>query len=298
MPSSQKKSRKQRKVRQWLMASCCVLLLGFALAAWLLAGALMATANCPVGPPPRDLPVRTTTLASASGSQIATWYIPVEKAHATVILLHAIRGNRRAMLGRARLFHNAGYSVVMVDLQAHGESLGRNITLGFQERHDVCAAVTFARKINPKHRIAVVGCSLGGAAALLASPLRVDAAVIESVYPTIAEEVHDRIAIRLGPLSDVFAPALLCQLSPRWGISLSELRPIDHLASIGCPVLVAAGDQDQHTTLVETQRLFDAARQPKKLVLFPGAAHVDLLAFNPKRYENEILPFLAEHLAD
>ncbi len=131
----------------------------------------------------------------------------------------------------------------------------------------------------------------------MASPLDVEAVVLESVYPTISEAVHDRIAMRLGPLSYVLSPVLLGGLRLQCGISPSDLCPIDHIAEIGCPVLVAAGDADQHTTLAETQGLFDAAKEPKKLVVFPGAAHVDLLAHDRKLYESEVMPFFATYLA-
>jgi fermentation-respiration switch protein FrsA (DUF1100 family) len=249
-----------------------------------------------VGAPPADLSVVTTSLSSESGSELATWYVPNEKAHATIVLLHPIRGDRRSMLGRAKLFHEAGYAIVMIDLQAHGESPGRYITAGFLERFDVMAAIDFARTQNPNHRIGIVGCSLGGAASLLAGPLDIDALVLESVYPTISEAVHDRIAMRVGLMSYVLSPVLLCQLKPRLGISSSELRPIDYVSNVGCPILIAGGDVDEHTTIAETQRLFDAAAEPKKLVIFKGADHTDLLHYDRDQYGTEILSFLNTHL--
>jgi uncharacterized protein len=288
---------KWRTIRRWLAFVCALALIALLVTAWIVGGALVAPANRTVYLPRSDLPIVATTLPSASGSTLATWYIPAEHAHATIILLHAIHGDRRAMWGRAMLFHQAGYGIVMVDLQAHGESPGEHITLGCLERHDVRAAVDFARRMNPRHRIGIVGCSLGGAAALLASPLDIDAAVLESVYPTVSEAVHDRIAIRVGPFAYVLSPLLLWQLPLRMGVYPSDLRPIDHIGHAGCPVLVAGGDLDQHTTLGETQGLFAAAKSPKKLVIFRGAAHVDLLDYDPQRYENEVLPFLANCLA-
>jgi fermentation-respiration switch protein FrsA (DUF1100 family) len=59
---------------------------------------------------------------------------------------------------------------------------------------------------------------------------------------------------------------------------------------------VAAGDLDLHTTLTETKRLYDAAREPKQLVIFDGAAHSDLLKHNPSQYRNAVVGFLDAHL--
>jgi alpha-beta hydrolase superfamily lysophospholipase len=295
--TAQGSSMNWRKLRRRLAIASLLGLVAFCVVTWFVGNSLIAPANHPIGPPPSDLNAVTTTLLSESGSQIATWYIPATDSKATIILLHPIHTSRLTMLDRARLFHKAGYAVVMIDFQAHGESPGDHITVGYLEQHDVRAAVDYARKTNPNHRIGIDGWSLGGASALLASPLGVDAIVLESAYPTVSEAVHDRIAIRLGRLSYVLSPALLAGLQLRYGIAPSDLRPIDHIAQVGCPVLVLAGDADRHTTLAETQRLYDAAGEPKKLIIFPGAAHDDFLTRDAKQYESEVLSFFATYLA-
>lgn len=264
--------------------------------AWRMGSMLIAPAPFAVGLPPTDLSVEATTISSDSGAQLATWYIPAEGSTATAVLLHPIRGNRLSMLSRARMFHRHGFAVALIDQQAHGESTGSHMTAGCLERHDARAAVAYARRRNPSHRIIVLGRSLGGAAALLGSPLEVDAMVLEAVYPEIAEAVENRIAMRLGPAAPVLVPLLLWQVRPRLGFDVSELRPIDKVAHVGCPVLVIGGERDEHTTLTETCRLYAAAREPKRLVVFTGAAHVDLYKFDEAKYECTIMEFLDEAL--
>lgn len=281
---------------RYFIGASCVVLLALLFAAWLAGNALIASANRNVGAPKLDFPVFDAVLDSESGANIAVWYAPADNAEATIILLHPVRANRKAMLGRAELFHREGYTVIMIDLQAHGESLGPHITFGYLERHDVRAVLAYARSLNPRHRIGIVASSLGGAAAILALPLGADALVLESVYTTIAEAVHNRIAMRVGPLSHVLTPLLLWQLKPRLGISPSDLRPIDHIAKSEAPVLIANGDLDRHTPIAQARQLFDAANTPKQWVVFKGASHTDLFAYNPKQYTDEVLAFLNQHL--
>lgn len=287
---------KWRRIRRWLAFVFAVLLVAFTGVSWFVGGALVAPAQQIVGPPPDGLSVESVELTSESNAKLAAWFIPSDNATATVILLHPIRSNRRAMLGRAELLRDAGYSTFLVDLQAHGESTGDQITAGYRERHDVAAAVDFIRTRTPEHKIGIVGCSLGGAATLLATPLEIDALVLESVYPTISEAVHNRVSMRLGPLHYLLAPALLVQFKPRLGISPSQLRPIEHIADVGCPVLIAAGECDLHTTLVESEQLYHAASEPKRLVVFKDAAHADLLNHDPIKYRNDVVGFLNTHL--
>jgi alpha-beta hydrolase superfamily lysophospholipase len=294
----EKPRRTWKRIRKFCLLACLLVSVIFAGVAWYIGGQLVSPANRIVGDPPEDIPAESYEIESESGSTLAAWFVSNEQANSTLILLHPIRGNRRSMLERAKLFYEQGFSILMIDLQAHGESPGENITIGFREKHDVVAAVEFAKRKNPNHKIGIVGRSLGGAAALLASPLDVDAIVIESVYPTIAGAVYNRVGMRLGPAKYLVGPALLWQLEPRLGISVSDLKPIDYIGKVDCPILVASGDRDRHTTIRETQLLFEMANQPKQLTVFAGAEHEDLLEFDRELYVSEILAFLTLCLED
>jgi uncharacterized protein len=272
------------------------LIVGGVTASWFVAAQLVASCPRTIGAPPVDLPATAISLASDSGSVVAGWHIPAENSKGVVVLLHGIRGSRLSMLDRARWLHAAGYSIVMIDLHAHGESPGDRITLGHLEKHDVRAAVAFARESHPNEPIGVLGVSLGGASALLASPLGIDALVLESVYPTIEDAVRNRVASRLGWMSIVPTELLLAQLKPRLGVSLSELRPIDCLPRVGCPVLLLSGREDASTTAAETREMFSVASEPKQLWLVDGAAHVDLCRAAPDEYKTGVLRFLDQHM--
>lgn len=273
----------------------CVLAVGL-FASWFVAGQLAASRPQKIGSPPTDLHAARISLKSESGATIAGWHIPADDSRGVIVLLHGIRGSRLSMVERARFLNAAGYSIVMIDLQGHGESSGEQITIGHLEKHDAQAAVEFARKEHPNEPIGVIGVSLGGASALLVSPLGIDALVIESVYPNIESAINNRVAARLGPLSTIPAWLLLMQLEPRLGIEKSQLRPIDYVPDIGCPVLVISGTEDLHTTAEETKRMYEAAQKPKALWLVDGAAHVDLLTETPTEYVSRVKRFLDKHL--
>jgi hypothetical protein len=65
---------------------------------------------------------------------------------------------------------------------------------------------------------------------------------------------------------------------------------------LGAPVLIAAGSADQHTTLAESQQLFDAASNLKDLWTVAGAKHQDLLNYDKAQYEAHVVRFLIHHL--
>ena len=287
--------RKRRILRRSCVTGCGMLIVGL-LASWIVAGRLVAPNNHLVGEPPSDLLVETISLPSQSGTKIAGWHVLAESSRGVVVLLHGYSGSRLSMLDRARWLAVEGYATVLIDLQAHGESRGTHITIGHLEKHDVVAAVEYAKSQHPDLPVGVLGVSLGGASALLASPLNVDAMVLESVFPDIEAAVHNRVSARLGILSYVPAELLLIQMKPRFGVSVDDLRPIDFVANAGCPVFVMSGSDDLHTTAIETERIYEAAVEPKQLWLVDGAAHVDLLVASPEDYRKRVLSFLNRHL--
>jgi len=211
--------------------------------------------------------------------------------------MHGVRGSRLNMVSRARFLSSAGYTVLLFDFQAHGESEGEHITTGYLESRDARAAVDFVHAEAPGERVGVLGVSMGGAAALLAEPpLDAQALVLEMVYPTIEQAIDDRLRLNLGSWAVVFRPLLTAQLKLRLGISADDLRPVEHVGRVAAPKLFIAGAADQHTTLEESRQIFDAAAEPKELWVVEGAQHQDLHALKGREYEERILSFFEKYL--
>jgi uncharacterized protein len=266
-----------------------------AASAWVVGSRLIEPANHPV-PLPAGFQAQVVSIPG-SGHRIAGWWVDNGNGSPVVLLLHGVRADRSSMVPRAQLLMRHGFSVLLVDLQAQGETPGEAITLGYRESADVVAARDWIKGNAPGRRIGVIGCSLGGASVLLApQPSGFDAVVLEAVYPRISRAVENRIRIFLGPLAPFVTPLLLMQLQPRLHIAVRDLEPIRFIAKLGAPVLVVAGSRDERTTLVESQELFDAAVAPKSFWVVEGARHDDFLAFGPSEYEAKVVPFLAQEL--
>jgi alpha-beta hydrolase superfamily lysophospholipase len=232
-----------------------------------------------------------------SGHAIAGWWVDRSGESPVVLLLHGVRADRSSMVSRAQLLMRHGFSVLLIDLQAEGETPGEAITLGYRESADVVAARDWIRSRAPGRRIGVIGESMGGASVLLAlQPSGFEAVVLEAVYPRIGRAVENRIRMWLGPLAPGLTPLLLMQLQPRLHISESDLEPIRSVDKLGAPVLVVAGSRDEHTTLAESQELFAAAAEPKLLWAVEGARHQDFLRYDPQGYEAHVVGFLNEVL--
>jgi uncharacterized protein len=279
-----------------LLAVMIVVLLAVLAGAWLVGGTLCAPANHPIADA-KNLAVESVTFPSTSGATIHGWLVTPATNRGVVILQHGLHGSRRDMEGRARFLSRAGYAVLLFDFQAHGESIGKIITMGHLESRDSQAAVAFAKSRFPGKPVAVIGVSLGAAAAALAEPpLEVQALVLEIMYPTIEEATKDRIEMRVGPGARWLSPLLTAQTWLRLGCSASELRPIDYVGKITTPKLFLAATKDRDTKFPESQAIFERAAEPKTFVPFEGAHHQDLHTFSRERYEALILDFLKDHM--
>jgi fermentation-respiration switch protein FrsA (DUF1100 family) len=286
--------------------ACLVLLILAALGvSELLSGAApTAVSTLSTGFPAESVRIPVSTAADGDGGDPANagrsvhgWLANGTRGGGMVLLVHSIRSNRVEMLGRARFLNGNGYGTLLIDLQAHGETPGGRITFGAREAEDVEAALGFLRNNFPSEKIAAIGVSLGAAAIVLARPgFRLNAVILESMHPTIEEAVDNRLRLHLGDSGPMLSPLLLSLLSYRLGLLPSELNPISRISDLNAPLLLISGTDDRHTKVAETERLFDAARQPKEMWIVPGGGHFNMHAYAGREYEERISAFLGRHM--
>ncbi len=258
-----------------------------------------AAAQSPIGERPADPPVEAVSFESASGTRLSGWFVQGQPHRGGVLLMHGIRANRLEMLSRARMLHANGFSVLLFDFQAHGESPGPYITFGFLESRDARAAFDFLRQKLPGERIGVVGKSLGGAAAILSErPLEADAMVLEAVFGSFSQALDNRLSMQFGALGPWLSPLFKYQVKPRLGFDPDTLNPAESIAKVHAPLLLIAGDADLHASLAEMKQIYATANDPKELWIIPGAAHADFHRFAPAEYERRVLGFLTARLSN
>lgn len=274
-----------------------VLTLSMMLSIFVIGTVLISSAPTAVGILTTDFPVEAVQIPATKGPTVHGWLVYGKPGNGVVLLVHSMRSNRLEMLSRARFLKNQGYSVLFIDLQAHGETAGDNITFGLRESENVEAAVALLRKIFPTERIGAIGTSLGAAAIVLSKQdLRLNAVILESLHPTIEEAVENRLKLHFGDHGLLLLPLMLWQLTSYLDTTLDALSPIDRINNLNSPILFISGTDDMHTTQSETERLFDAARTPKDLWIVPGARHFNMHTYAGREYEQRVNTFLSRYL--
>lgn len=242
----------------------------------------------------KDIPgVTEVTLHAPDGPRLSGFYAPPRSGNGSVVVMaHGVGANRMQLLSEAEILSRHGYGVLFFDWRGHGDSEGDVTTWGDREQSDFTAAVDFATAQPDVHadRIAGLGFSIGASVVSLvaARDSRLRAVVLEAVYPSFSEEMGQMMGSR-GVLS--LWPTLA---TARWyGVRPDNIRPIDHVGAIAPrPVLFIDGDQDPNTPLPVMKRVYDAAGDPKELLVVPGAEHGGYARAAPAEYERVLTQFL------
>ena len=283
-----------------LAFALAVLLLcaGIAYASWRSADELVHPARRPIATTPASvgLAYENVTLRSDAGA-LSAWWIPAESPKGVVVFLHGYGDNKAQAVPLARALYEANYTLLALDLRAHGESDGDFTTVGMDEVRDVEAAIAYARVRDPvsSERLALFGWSMGAATAINAAARapEVDAVVADSAFATLENIASNSIQhftdlpkYPFGPLSVVFAGWMVDR-------DVGDNAPLRALADVRAPVLVIQGAEDTIALPDEDGRaLAAAAPAGSELWVVEGAAHVSAHGVARDEYEGRVTAFL------
>jgi pimeloyl-ACP methyl ester carboxylesterase len=173
-------------------------------------------------PQPEHLSLRST-----DGVALSAYWLAGDSARPVVLIVHGHGSNKLTNLWLAAdLFSD--FNVLLLDLRGHGESGRAHGTVGYIERLDVRAAVSWLDERFGEVPIGVLGISMGGAAVINAAAEnpRITAVVADSAFAWLRGPVYEAICARGYPrrVSGVLAwsvcavaPWLGAQRGRRWG---------------------------------------------------------------------------------
>jgi alpha-beta hydrolase superfamily lysophospholipase len=238
-------------------------------------------------------------VSAPDGAILRGWKVrPREPNGAWVLLFHGVADNRVGTIGQSEILLRAGYSVVMMDQRAHGESGGSMATYGWLERDDSRAVVNALVSTEHPVHIFALGESMGAGIALQSAGFdpRIEAVVAEAPFASLREASYDYAGLQEYPLlgKTLFAPGawvMLYRGGKLAGFSASGVSPEQAVAARNFPVLLICDEADTTLPCRHAMRIYAAARGPKSLWMVTGAFHTAALGFAPEEFRRRVLEF-------
>jgi pimeloyl-ACP methyl ester carboxylesterase len=215
-------------------------------------------------------------LPGPGGKRLVGWLV-VPASGATlpapaVLVMHGWGGNAAMMATTAAPLCAAGFAVLLLDARCHGRSDDEAFTSLPRFAEDIAAGLAFLRS-QPEvdsDRVALLGHSVGAAAALLHASVRHDvcAVISLSAFAHPAEVMRRWLAERRLPYF-LFGWYVLRHVQSVIHATFDEIAPVFTLRKVRCPVLLVHGRQDDTVPVDDAQRLLKAGSQTQ-LVLVEG----------------------------
>lgn len=243
-----------------------------------------------------DLPgSRIVSIRAEDGIPLYAVYLPGHN-QAGVMLIHGYQSSSKEMLEAARLFNRHGYSVIVPDLRAHGQSGGEVATWGVKEVGDLETLrlwLVQQPEINPA-RVGILGNSMGAGLSLLytAKTDKIAAVVAVSPYDSLENLFSDTISN--NPSLPMFPTLFLYELSMtlRVGTNLDSISPLHQISRITPrPVFILMGGHDDHLDPQGAYRLSHAAGDAPRVWFEPDGGHCDMITRWPQKYEDRVIGF-------
>ena len=251
----------------------------------------------PAGLQEFDLPVPQTVVGAVTAKParqtVHAWWWPSRKPDAPAVLyLHGSRWNLTGQLFRIRELHDLGFSVFAIDYRGFGKSEG---DLPSENAVYTDARVgwdALAKLVPDPRRRFIYGHSLGGAiavdlAATLSSeaktkdaPVAAAGLVVESSFTTLAD----------------IARAFSYKWLPIQLVLTQKFDSVDKIKDVRMPVIVLHGDADRYVPLALGKELYEAAPQPKRLVVVEDGTHNNSLRLGEDDVEAAMHEVFGLHL--
>ncbi|HAJ56551.1 MAG TPA: alpha/beta hydrolase [Candidatus Omnitrophica bacterium] len=215
-------------------------------------------------------------IKASDGVLVNSWWIPAAPEAETVFFFHGNGGNLSHRLEKILFFHKLGLNVFIIDYRGYGKSTGSpsenglylDATAGYDH-------LTRQLKIR-EASIILYGESLGSAVAIdLASKKNVGAIITEGAFTNVKD-----MARAVYPVMPSFFLG-------------SKFDSLAKISGINVPKLMIHSRNDEIIPYALGKKLFDAAGEPKYLLLVEGG-HNECFYISEDKIREKIIQFIKE----
>jgi len=268
-------------------------------------------------------------LETHDGLVLDGWFIPLQtnepaEPKGTLLIMHGSETDMREALKSCMFLVEHGYQLLPFNSRQNNPE--RPISFLREELEDIGQAIAYLQQRDdvPAERIGIFGFSLGAIKAVLAGAMyETLKVVIEDAGPVsyhdfaeyvLTERDRDKEVRKIRQESPDYLNAYLKLISDRalvktlvqrhkvameeiLGYSLDEYDAVKQVKKISPrAILVIHGQLDERVRLRSSERIYEAAGQPKEFLIAPNSGHLEGMFKARDLYVPKVLSFLQKHL--
>lgn len=229
--------------------------------------------------PSQDVPdapegVAEVTYETEDGLTLSAWFVRSAGNRGSVIVFNGNAGNRANRLPLGQALAEAGYSVLLTDYRGFGGNRGTPSESGLAI--DARAALDYMADRVGTDRLVYYGESLGAGVGIgLAAEEPPAALILRSPFTSLAD---------VASVHYPFLPASL--------LLIDRYENSARIRDVQVPALFVAGTADTIVPAGQTRELYDAASEPKELLMVEGAGHNDRALLDGDDIVEAVVEFL------
>ena len=199
-------------------------------------------------------------------------------------------------IGLSDYYMKNGYSMLLPDARAHGQSEGDYVGFGCLDRWDALEWIKWViNECGEDVQILLHGTSMGGATVLMTSGLKLPKQVKgvvsdcaftspKDVFTHVLKSMYHLPAFPVIQISD-------CVNRRKAGYGMDECNAAREIKNTRIPVLLIHGDADTFVPVSMCHEIYDNCIAPKKKLIIKGAAHAESYYKDTKAYEEALDTF-------
>lgn len=224
-------------------------------------------------------------------------FFPREDNKKVVICFHGYTSQGMSdYIGLSDYYMKNGYSMLLPDARAHGQSEGDYVGFGCLDRWDALEWIKWViKECGEDVKILLHGTSMGGATVLMTSALKLPKQVKgvisdcaftspKYVFTHVLRNMYHLPAFPVIQISD-------CMNRRRAGYGMDECNAAREIRKTRIPVLMIHGDADTFVPVSMCHEIYDNCIAPRRKLIIKGAAHAESYYKDTKAYETALDEF-------
>lgn len=237
-------------------------------------------------------------ITSDDGLKLHGLYFPTGNEKKIVICFHGYTSEgKKDYVALSDYYLKNGYSMLLVDLRAHGQSEGEYIGFGCLDRNDALGWINFIiKKCGDDAQILLHGTSMGGATVLMTSgldlPKQVKGIISDCAFTSpkyvFTHVLHSMYHLPAFPVIQIASAVN----RKKAGYGMDDCNSAREVKKAKVPILFIHGSGDTFVPCSMCDEIYENCASPKNKLIVEGASHAESYYKDTAAYEKALDEFI------